>query len=116
MGLFSSEGSLILWGFLQRYSCNREHAGMIAQTSGALKYLVCILQQNYLAVNDPSKAAAAFSLQNLAYHSSATRERISQAGAIPVLVQLLQSPDDTVREAAAGTTLLKLVRLWHFNN
>jgi hypothetical protein len=87
---------------LQRYSCNREHAGLIAQTSGALRYLVYILQQNYLAVNDPSKAAAAYALQNLAYHSSATRERISQAGAIPVLVQLLQSSDDTVREASAG--------------
>lgn len=87
---------------LQRYSCNREHAGVIAQTSGALRYLVYILQLNYLSENDQSKAAAAYALQNLAYHSSATRERIAQAGAIPVLVQLLQSPDDTVREAGAG--------------
>jgi hypothetical protein len=91
-------------GFIcgQSYSCNREHAMIIAQTSGAIRFLVHILQLDYCPGNDPCKVSAAFAMQNLAYHCSTTRERIAQAGAIPVLIQLLQSLDDSVREASAG--------------
>jgi hypothetical protein len=81
---------------------------IIAQTSGAIRFLVHILQLDYCPGNDPCKVSAAFAMQNLAYHCSTTRERIAQAGAIPVLIQLLQSLDDSVREASAGETLRHL--------